>query len=276
MTPSFSPFGRLARRSFLARLALAAPAAQAPVLLAAMAGGPPAALALALLAGVALAVALMARVLAPLVAAEAELAQVVDLPPEDQGGDLAGRLAARAMALRHRRDRRLQGAEAMADRDPLTGLLNRRGLDRALRGIPRGAVLALDLDHFKAINDRFGHAEGDRVLLGLAELLAGTLRRADVAARTGGEEFVVILPGLGLERARQVAERLRMAVEDRLPAGGTRLTVSVGVAADLEGAAPWDRLLGQADEALYRAKERGRNRVELSARDPPQGAGLVR
>ena len=165
--------------------------------------------------------------------------------------------------------------------DPLTGLLNRRGfllraervLDRAGRDSVPVAVIVFDLDRFKAINDKFGHGTGDRVLQVYAEVCHKVLRPSDVIGRIGGEEFTVILPGFGVEAGLAMAERVRKAFEqaaaviDGQPVNGT---VCGGVTA---GASSQDihELLKQADSALYLAKDRGRNRIErghLSSGDP--------
>jgi diguanylate cyclase (GGDEF)-like protein len=162
----------------------------------------------------------------------------------------------------------------MAMTDELTRLPNRRHLlavagerlsDARREGTPF-SLLALDVDHFKRINDRFGHDAGDAVLRRVAQACRGALRHDDSIGRTGGEEFVVVLPRADAARAMEVAERLRAAVE-RLewaevdPA--LRVTVSVGVA---ERAGPDDfaTLAKRADDSLYRAKELGRNRVALA------------
>jgi diguanylate cyclase (GGDEF)-like protein len=127
------------------------------------------------------------------------------------------------------------------------------------------AVLALDIDRFKHINDSFGHAAGDRVLQHVARTCAEALRDADLLGRIGGEEFLVVLPGNTLKQAAEdVAERLRVRVEslalEDLPAG-LRTTISIGVAQMSPQDANVADLLLRADEALYRAKAEGRNRV---------------
>ncbi|GAB4435640.1 MAG: diguanylate cyclase [Chloroflexi bacterium OHK40] len=170
--------------------------------------------------------------------------------------------------------RLLEELRQMACTDALTGLYNRRHffelagreLERARRtGSPLG-LLMVDLDHFKAVNDNHGHQVGDQVLQAVAQLFAANLRSADVAARYGGEELVVLLPDTGPAQAQQAAERLREAV-GRSPLGGganpIAITVSIGVAA-LQGAElreSLELLLARADEALYAAKRAGRNRV---------------
>lgn len=162
-----------------------------------------------------------------------------------------------------------------AERDPLTGLGNRRHLARRCaellpaaerEGRPL-AVAQLDVDHFKRINDVHGHAAGDRVLVSLAQLLRDNTRNRDVLVRHGGEEFVLVMPGMTLEGAAEVCERLRDCVASHswveAVDGGLSVTVSIGLAA----VPPYDvgKLLQRADEALYRAKRDGRNRVERAA-----------
>jgi|JI9StandDraft_2_1071091.scaffolds.fasta_scaffold112261_1 diguanylate cyclase (GGDEF)-like protein len=165
--------------------------------------------------------------------------------------------------------------DRLARRDALTELFNRRyfhecyevELRRAWRTGSPLAVLMIDADHFKVLNDTHGHQAGDEVLRQMARLCAGALRPYDLLARYGGEEFVVLLPGLQLEAACTVAERIRRAVADMrcitAPGVELRTSVSVGVAcldrsegdADTEGPA----LLQRADRAMYRAKAAGRN-----------------
>ena len=163
----------------------------------------------------------------------------------------------------------------MAATDFLTGLPNRRHflarLEQELARIHRreghcASVLMLDSDHFKQVNDTFGHAAGDKILKHLAELMRNELRKIDTAGRVGGEEFGVILPGADLSAAEVFAERLRKKVAGTPVAEGDRvipLTVSIGVAGMNAGDASGDDALVRADRALYRAKERGRNRVEV-------------
>lgn len=149
--------------------------------------------------------------------------------------------------------------------DGLTGLLNRRGLQATLREWQTMrrpfSVLAIDADRFKAVNDTYGHAEGDEVLRRLARIMVNLVRGGDLCCRTGGEEFLILLPETGLQEACQLAERLRKTVEAQAPGAG-RVTISVGVAY-CDGAADHQgRTLRCADAALYRAKQLGRNRIE--------------
>lgn len=166
-------------------------------------------------------------------------------------------------------------AEVQARTDALTGLPNRRVFDAALereiqRALRRGETLALvltDIDRFKAINDRLGHAAGDEVLVDFARTLRAMVREIDLVGRWGGEEFVILMPGTSLAEARLVAERLRDAVatSQTCVAGETlSYTASSGVAVLEPGCLDARSLFMRADAALYRAKEMGRNRVEAA------------
>lgn len=166
--------------------------------------------------------------------------------------------------LRDSLDRSLE----LAVTDPLTGLRNRRYVRRHLEQlIQSGAAVALlliDVDRFKPLNDRHGHAAGDVALKEVAQRLREHLRAVDVVSRYGGEEFLVVMAGATDEETAAVAERLRAVVAERpVVAAGLSLpiTISIGVAAAKE-TVPAERLIAAADAALYRAKERGRNRVE--------------
>lgn len=171
--------------------------------------------------------------------------------------------------------------EARARTDELTGLVNRRGLDgaMALWVGETAALLVVDLDHFKRVNDSLGHVAGDAALRHLASVLRSALRERDVAARIGGEEFALWLPDTPLASAVDVAERVRAAVEARPALWSGReipLTCSVGVAAVPESTTVHDNLYAAADAALYRAKQGGRNRVGVSApagQEPDRDAG---
>lgn len=157
----------------------------------------------------------------------------------------------------------------MAMRDQLTGLFNRHSLaeiapkllHQALRKQSPLSVIILDLDHFKAINDQFGHQTGDAVLAETGQFLQKNLRKGDYAARFGGEEFVLILPDTALEGALLKAENLRQALAGLNP-GGRPVTGSFGVAClDLEQTAGFNELFAQADAAVYKSKANGRNQV---------------
>lgn len=149
--------------------------------------------------------------------------------------------------------------------DPLTGLGNRRGLEAQLAQWQRQsrpfAVVALDIDHFKQVNDTYGHEFGDRVLQYLARQMGDCSRPSDLLCRSGGEEFLMLLPDTGLEAARQVAERLRIRMAGTCCDDCPSVTVSAGVAHWPGTATNLEEVLKRADAALYRAKREGRNRV---------------
>lgn len=156
-------------------------------------------------------------------------------------------------------------------RDPLTGALNRAALEEALQrevevarrqGTPLG-VLFIDIDHFKQVNDTYGHRFGDDVLRAVAHAVSDTIRRSDALYRYGGEEFVVIASHTQPIGAQQLAERIRGNVAAIGTVGGRELTITVSVGvAGLRTGETCDAVLKRADGALYRAKENGRNRVE--------------
>ncbi|QLA67856.1 GGDEF domain-containing protein [Enterobacter pasteurii] len=157
--------------------------------------------------------------------------------------------------------------------DPLTGLYNRRGLQSRLENLPtpdsgEHFVLLMDIDHFKAYNDHYGHMMGDQALIRVSAAIRDAVRSRDIVARFGGEEFMVLLSNIPIEQARQTAERIRQKVYDlKIPhmfneSVATNVTISIGIAMfegeDVEGA------LAKADKALYEAKHMGRNSILLS------------
>jgi len=177
--------------------------------------------------------------------------------------------------------RRLAVFEQESITDPLTGIFNRRYLERRLRDevartnrydIPL-SVLLIDIDHFKRVNDIYGHQVGDLVLEGMAQLIAATLRTTDVVARYGGEEIMVIAPNTPLNTATELAERLRKVVETasfEIPAEldldimALGVMISIGVASFGGDTKTVQDLIQNADKALYRAKSEGRNRVVVN------------
>ncbi len=167
----------------------------------------------------------------------------------------------------------------LADHDPLTGLYNRRRfeqeLDRQVSEVarygPRGALLVLDLDHFKYVNDALGHHAGDELILSVAATLRGRLRESDILARLGGDEFAVLLPNVDEGGATRVAGDLVRAIRDEAAVGGSdrrrRVTTSVGVAPIRAGDVTGEELLIAADLAMYDAKEAGRDRFAVVTPD---------
>jgi diguanylate cyclase (GGDEF)-like protein len=180
------------------------------------------------------------------------------------------------MAMAKERAAFIHKATAMVD--PLTGVWNRRGLltENEKFFSPSGtqaqesAVLLIDLDNFKSINDRFGHAFGDRVLQMFAATARNAVRGSDFVGRLGGEEFAVVLHGMARERALAVAERIRNAFADEaevIEGQKVGATVSIGLALHDGSAIAFTELLWKADRTLYQAKEGGRNRVEWAVPD---------
>jgi len=222
--------------------------------------------------------ALLARsVLQPLRALERGVARFADdelsyrLPAEDN--DEIGGLARAFNRMAERLETHRNELRELSTHDPLTGLFNRREFEQRLQTERRRAVrygrpfslLMLDVDHFKDINDRYGHPCGDEVLTTLADLLRLNVRPMDAVCRYGGEEFAAILPETGRDGALVLAERIRRTVQDSTivldAARQVRATVSIGVATFATDAADGGDVVAAADRALYRAKHGGRNRV---------------
>ncbi|MDJ0277215.1 diguanylate cyclase [Sphingomonas sp. 2R-10] len=174
----------------------------------------------------------------------------------------------------HRKSREAELSRA-ASTDPLTGLANRRAFDAALAdriaapgpGTLAGCVAVFDIDHFKTVNDRFGHDAGDKVLQAFARMARGVMREGDVVARLGGEEFGILFPDTGIDHAHALCERLRTTLAaTRLRQGPSivELTVSAGIAA-IDGSDSATAVLRAADRALYAAKAEGRDRLRRAA-----------
>lgn len=171
----------------------------------------------------------------------------------------------------------------MATHDGLTGLINHRffmeSADEILKGVRHQAdtqqvsLLMLDLDYFKRVNDAYGHAIGDAVLVRVAHVLRDSLRVSDLCARMGGEEFAVLLSATDMDNAVIVAEKLRAAIAETPGAPGPAITVSIGVSSLGGHADSLDHMLDRADKALYRAKSGGRNCVRVSCFREPRAAG---
>src|SRR6266705_4606912 len=161
--------------------------------------------------------------------------------------------------------------------DPLTGVFNRRHMERCLgdaierqrRSSAPASLLLIDVDRFKRINDQFGHAKGDSVLKGIASLIARRSRKLDLLFRIGGEEFMLLLPDTHEAAAAVVAEQLRASVAESPLLDGRQVTLSIGVAELRRGESP-DSWMKHADDALYAAKKAGRNRVVCAGQPAPQ------
>jgi diguanylate cyclase (GGDEF)-like protein len=173
--------------------------------------------------------------------------------------------------------------QQIAKQDSMTGALTRRGFFaevekeylRACRYDRPSALVVIDVDHFKAINDRYGHPAGDAVLVSIANAAMATMRKSDVFGRIGGEEFGLLLPETGAEEARDAAERIRRMVESAIiQVGGTevRATVSLGIAPRPSPAESVSTWFSEADIALYEAKQFGRNRVSVGKARRPLAA----
>ncbi len=192
---------------------------------------------------------------------------------------LAGALGALAwvLALRRRLEKQTALLQFQATHDSLTGLWNRRailemlGREWALTARSRAglAIMMLDADHFKKVNDSFGHLAGDAVLKAISDRIAANVRRSDLIGRYGGEEFLVVLPGCDAEQVQVVAERVRRSIAEEpvlIEQGVLMVTVSIGTAV-IEPVFDTERdALAAADQALYESKNSGRNRVTVSVR----------
>jgi diguanylate cyclase (GGDEF)-like protein len=193
---------------------------------------------------------------------------------DDQADLLNGVAAQAAIAIRHAQLFEAQEENALTDE--LTKLPNRRALaqsflqetQRARRHRNPIAFLMIDLDHFKQVNDTYGHLNGDAVLAELAQILKTSARESDVCARYGGEEFALILHETTEPGARVLAERIRAKVAAATFPGGLKLTISVGVAATEEPNL-FTQLIDRADQALYAAKQGGRNQVRVAEMTGP-------
>jgi diguanylate cyclase (GGDEF)-like protein len=171
----------------------------------------------------------------------------------------------------------------MAEHDPLTGVFNARAYYEACerlillaaRTATPYAVMFVDLDHFKSINDTYGHAAGDAVLKAVAQALSQTVRKSDLVGRVGGEEFSIFLPGTDLEGAMRLAETLRQSIERLMPSVGAqalKVTASIGVARSRHSEVRMQDIQARADQAMYLAKRQGRNRVSVVDERPPPDA----
>jgi diguanylate cyclase (GGDEF)-like protein len=206
-----------------------------------------------------------------------DLSMRLDTPGKDELYELAGTVNAMLTAIQKAKFELLQAQESLrfhAEHDSLTGVLNRRAirdvlrreLARCRRENQSLGVMLVDVDHFKRINDRFGHGAGDAALVTVVQRISSTLRPYDLIGRYGGEEFLVIAPGCDLELTKKLAERVLRAVSDEsvdLGNSAVRLTLSLGATLGTADSDP-EFLVDAADSAMYQAKRNGRNRVEIS------------
>jgi diguanylate cyclase len=180
---------------------------------------------------------------------------------------------------------RLERAQTEPLRDPLTGLNNRHGFQRAAEALTTSdlggvALLAADVDHFKTINDTHGHVIGDKVLLRIAEILRTHIKADDIASRLGGDEFAILLPGMSLAEAAELAEQIRVSVSRTLISRSDgeeyagEVSLSIGLALG-EKDDTLETLRNRADAAMYEAKDAGRNRVSLSSQRCSQSAAAA-
>ena len=227
----------------------------------------------ATLVGTGLGLAAINALLAPIGEATAMLAaiqngeRIVVVPAG--GEDLVGRLLTGVTTAANETAARIEQLVDAAERDPLTGIRNRRGFldsaEQVLRGRSNAVFAIIDIDHFKSINDQYGHDTGDQLLKSLARRIEDYLRRSDICARWGGEEFAVLLPDTTLDEARLVMERLRatVALDTGLGVEDRAVTFSCGLA-PVRTFAQLGDATKQADAALYAAKNVGRNQVHVT------------
>lgn len=200
---------------------------------------------------------------------------------EDELSELAGTVNAMLSAIQKAKFELLQAQESLrfhAEHDSLTGVLNRRAIRDVLRrelarcrreNQTLGVMLA-DVDHFKRINDHYGHGAGDAVLLTVVQRISATLRPYDLVGRYGGEEFLIVAPGCDLELTQKLAERIRSAVGDvsiDLGSEKVKVTLSIGITLGTLDSDP-EFLVAAADSGMYQAKRQGRNRVAASLELP--------
>jgi len=212
-----------------------------------------------------------------------DLSLRLELSGEDELGGLAGAVNAMLAAMQKAKSELLQAQESLrfhAEHDSLTGILNRRAirdvlrreLARCRRESNTLGVIVADVDHFKKINDHYGHGAGDAALVAVVQRISATLRPYDVIGRYGGEEFLILAPGCDLQLTQKLAERIRAAVCDEvIDLGNDSTTVTVSLGATL-GTAESDPefLVTMADAAMYQAKRNGRNRAETNLELPNQ------
>ncbi|MFJ8265684.1 sensor domain-containing diguanylate cyclase [Peribacillus asahii] len=158
-------------------------------------------------------------------------------------------------------EKKLTYAESESNLDPLTGYYNRRSLEQKLNTLDRYSIILFDIDHFKSVNDEFGHQVGDEVLKYLSRLVKKETRENDLCFRIGGEEFMIVLPDTDIEMSKTIAERIRKTIEDTISPTGKLITISIGIGHFPNTANNFTDLFSVVDKALYKAKQEGRNRV---------------
>ncbi|MCM3116059.1 GGDEF domain-containing protein [Neobacillus sp. MER 74] len=162
--------------------------------------------------------------------------------------------------------KKLTSAESESNLDPLTGFYNRRSLEKRVSELDMYSIILFDVDYFKTVNDQNGHQMGDEVLIYLSELVKKATRESDWCFRLGGDEFLIVLPETDPAVAQTIAERIRRTAEDASSPIGEPLTVSIGIGHFPTNAQQFSELVKVTDEALYRAKQLGRNRVVMARR----------
>ncbi|KIL48599.1 sensor domain-containing diguanylate cyclase [Jeotgalibacillus soli] len=163
-------------------------------------------------------------------------------------------------------EKKLTYAEGESNLDPLTGYYNRRSLEKKISHLGMYSIVLFDIDRFKTVNDQFGHQVGDEVLTYMSELAKKETRESDLCFRIGGEEFLIVLPETDLALAQTIAERIRKTTEAKISPTGKPITISMGIGNSPTTASDFSELFKVTDQALYKAKEEGRNRVIIANR----------
>lgn len=177
-------------------------------------------------------------------------------------------VSAHSTAVENDLDEKYEEVKRLSITDPLTGVYNRSGfykhieleLERINRSHTELSIIMLDIDNFKSFNDNFGHEVGDNVLKSIVEIIGKSIRKSDTIARWGGEEFLIIVPDLSIEKTSDLAERIRKTIENELVIFNRPVTCSFGIS-DYREKSPIDHIINLADQALYKAKAAGKNRI---------------
>lgn len=163
-------------------------------------------------------------------------------------------------------EEKMTHVESESNLDPLTGYYNRRSLEKKISHLGMYSIVLFDIDRFKTVNDQFGHQVGDEVLTYISELAKKETRESDLCFRIGGEEFLIVLPETDLALAQTIAERIRKTTEAKISPTGKPITISMGIGNSPTTASDFSELFKVTDQALYKAKEEGRNRVVIANR----------